>query len=209
MAEGGARPIGAAEVAGVADALADAFSDDPVFRWTARFDGDMTSRLRPMFTAMAKQRMKLDDPLLHGVPVGGDDEPGAAEVAAAALWYEPGRELSWDDAVASIPSALSCFRWGIVRGMRLNYLLENAHPSEPHYHLFAVGVRRESQGRGLGSEVLRPMLERCDDEGIAAYLENSKPRNEAFYARHGFEPLEPLPLPEGAPPLTPMLRWPR
>jgi hypothetical protein len=53
------------------------------------------------------------------------------------------------------------------------------------------------------------MLERCDDEGIAAYLENSKPRNEAFYARHGFEPLEPLPLPAGAPPLTPMLRSPR
>jgi GNAT superfamily N-acetyltransferase len=161
-----------------------------------------------MFTSMAKQRMKLDD-LLVCVAAGGDDEPGAAEVGAAALWYEPGRKLSWGDAVASAPSALSCFRWGIVRGMRLDSLLENAHPSEPHYYLFAVGVRQESQGRGLGSGVLGPMLERCDDEGIAAYLENSKPRNEPFYARHGFEPLEPLPLPDGAPPLTPMLRSPR
>lgn len=53
------------------------------------------------------------------------------------------------------------------------------------------------------------MLERGDEAGIAAYLENSKPRNEAFYARHGFEPRDPLPLPSGAPPLTPMLRRPR
>ena len=44
--------------------------------------------------------------------------------------------------------------------MRLLSATEKAHPEEPHYYLFAVGVRQESQGRGPGSEVIRPMLRR-------------------------------------------------
>ena len=60
----------------------------------------------------------------------------------------------------SLPSTLNCFRWGIGRVLRLLSATEKAHPEEPHYYLFAVGVRQESQGRGPGSEVIRPMLRR-------------------------------------------------
>ena len=64
-----------------------------------------------------------------------------------------------------------------------------------------------AQGRGLGSSVLAPVLGRCDDEGLGAYLESSKEENLAFYSRHGFEVTEEVQLP-GGPPVWLMWRDP-
>ena len=76
----------------------------------------------------------------------------------------------------------------------------------PHYYLFAVGVRKGAQGKGLGGRLIREGLARADAEGAPAYLENSNPKNTPLYERLGFRPTAPLPLPDGAPPLLGMLR---
>jgi hypothetical protein len=52
--------------------------------------------------------------------------------------------------------------------------------------------------------VLQPVLEQCDADGIAAYLESSKERNIDFYARHGFRVTGELHLPRGP---TMWLMW--
>jgi hypothetical protein len=51
------------------------------------------------------------------------------------------------------------------------------------------------------------VLERCDRDGIGAYLESSKPRNLDFYARFGFRSTGELSLPYG-PKMWPMWREP-
>jgi GNAT superfamily N-acetyltransferase len=86
--------------------------------------------------------------------------------------------------------------------------VERIHPKEPHWYLAVLGTDPEHQGHGIGSAVMTPVLERCDEEGIGAYLESSKERNLAFYGRHGFVAGEPVRL-RGAPPLWPMWRDPR
>jgi hypothetical protein len=53
--------------------------------------------------------------------------------------------------------------------------------------------------------VLRTMLEQCDHDGVAAYLESSKESNIDFYARHGFRVLDELRLLRG-PTMWPMWR---
>jgi len=70
-------------------------------------------------------------------------------------------------------------------------------PTEPHWYLSLLGTDPAQQGRGVGSALLRPILERCDAEGWPAYLESSKEANLAFYRRHGFEVVEALHLPAG------------
>ncbi len=55
---------------------------------------------------------------------------------------------------------------------------------------------------------MEPMLQRCDDEGVGAYLESSKERNVAFYGRHGFRVTRELRFPRG-PRLWLMWRDPR
>ena len=65
--------------------------------------------------------------------------------------------------------------------------LEKLHPSEPHYYLEFIGTDPAHQGKGMGTQLITPMVERCDTEGVPAYLESSNLRNVPFYARHGFE----------------------
>jgi GNAT superfamily N-acetyltransferase len=64
---------------------------------------------------------------------------------------------------------------------------------------------QERQGRGLGSELLAPVLRRCDREGVPAYLEASSVQSKRLYERHGFEARGVL-APAGGPTLWPMWR---
>ena len=52
------------------------------------------------------------------------------------------------------------------------------------------------------------VLERCDEEGIPAYLESSNARNVPFYRRHGFGVTTELQIPGGGPMLWLMWREP-
>ncbi len=92
------------------------------------------------------------------------------------------------------------------RILRVLAFLDTKHPHEPHYYLPFLGVEPASQGRGIGSALMRPILERCDREGMPAYLEASSERNRALYERHGFELIEEVRLPGGGPPMWRMWR---
>ena len=52
------------------------------------------------------------------------------------------------------------------------------------------------------------LLERCDADGMPAYLEATTQRNRALYLRHGFEDYGVIVLP-GGPPMWQMWREPQ
>jgi len=52
----------------------------------------------------------------------------------------------------------------------------------------------------------RSRLERCDKQGMAAYLESSNPQNVPLYEHFGFQVTGVLDLPKGAPAVTTMWR---
>jgi GNAT superfamily N-acetyltransferase len=87
--------------------------------------------------------------------------------------------------------------------------VEHHHPQTPHWYLAVLGTDPPEQGKGVGSSLLSPVLERCDEEALPAYLESSKEENVPFYARHGFEVTKTVDLPRGGPPLWLMWREPR
>jgi GNAT superfamily N-acetyltransferase len=86
--------------------------------------------------------------------------------------------------------------------------IEKLHPTEPHHYLAVLGTEPARQGEGLGSALIEPVLQICDRDEVPAYLESSKERNIAFYARHGFRVTGELRLPDG-PIVWPMWRDPR
>jgi GNAT superfamily N-acetyltransferase len=89
----------------------------------------------------------------------------------------------------------------------LQTLMELRHPRAPQYYVLVVGVVPELQGRGLGSALMRPTLDHCDEVGLPAYLEASSERSAALYERLGFRCHRELRL-GGSPPLRLMTRPP-
>ena len=48
------------------------------------------------------------------------------------------------------------------------------------WYLFNLSVKKEAQGKGIASKLMRPMLEFCDNEKMVAYLETNKESNVCF-----------------------------
>lgn len=73
-------------------------------------------------------------------------------------------------------------------------------PTEPHRFLGTMGVLPHRQREGLGTAVLRPVLDELDRIGTPACLETSALGNLTFYGHLGFEVIAHLDdLPAGAP----------
>jgi ribosomal protein S18 acetylase RimI-like enzyme len=107
-----------------------------------------------------------------------------------------------------LPSLAVITRRDLPRLIRTLNAIEAKHPHDLHYYLPVIGILPEWQGRGFGSALLRPMLERCDREQLPAYLEASSPRNRDLYERHGFEVVEEIHVAKDSPPMWPMRRPP-
>ena len=69
-------------------------------------------------------------------------------------------------------------------------------------------MRTALQGKGVGTALMQPTLERADSAGLPAYIEASTERSAALYERLGFVHLGAYELPEGGPPVWPMRRPP-
>lgn len=70
-----------------------------------------------------------------------------------------------------------------------NYAMNLKKDFTDHYdwYLYNLSIKQESQGKGIASKLLRPMLEFCDKEQMAAYLETNKEKNVGLYEHYGFE----------------------
>lgn len=87
----------------------------------------------------------------------------------------------------------------VSRAVGLEEIVFAHRPKEPHYYLSTLGTDPDYQGQGIGSTLMRPVLERCDAEKMPAYLESSKAKNTPFYSKHGFEITNEDKLPNGEP----------
>jgi GNAT superfamily N-acetyltransferase len=94
--------------------------------------------------------------------------------------------------------------------IKLLNALDKAHHAitAPHYYLAILGTDPLYQRMGAGSAALQPVLRRCDEEGLLAYLETQKEENIAYYVRHAFELIDKVEV-SGAPPVWTLSRQPR
>ncbi len=175
--------------------LGRAFADDPVWSWVIKKRGPLDARIGVFLGIAARVHLEHENVWMTA------DGRSATIWAPPKLWRIPPRSI-----VADMPRAL----WAV--GLRslpaLNALAETErrHPRGDHWYLAALGTDPDAQSRGLASAVLQPVLDRCDADGLGAYLESSKEANVPFYARHGFEVTDTIDLGRGGPRLWTMWR---
>jgi GNAT superfamily N-acetyltransferase len=178
-------------------ALARAFDDDPVMTWAFGRTPRRARRLRRFFTLEARRHR------LHGEVLTTDDREGAA------YWDSPDHwRVTWGQFLRQVPTFAPMIGARLPRVLRGLQAIEDAHPRQPHWYLAILGTDPPAQRQGVGASLLQPVLERCDAQGLGAYLESSKEANLAYYARFGFTVTGELTLPHG-PPMWPMWREPR
>lgn len=196
------RPAATSDRATLTDSMASAFSEDPLFRWFAGAGENepVEAKLRVVFGAFIKLELARDDHLVFA----SEDGVGVA------IWKHPNRwKMRTGDMFRVLPAMIRAFGTKTPRMMGALNTIEKVHPADEHYYLEALGTSQQMQSRGVGSAVLGHMLERCDAEGMPAYLESSNPQNVPFYARHGFKEAGEIALGKGAPTVTAMWRDPR
>lgn len=182
------------EAAACIDAITRAFFHDPAARWTWP-DPNVYEDVFPDFV-----RAFGGTAFAHSTAYFADDHAGAA------LWLPPGEHPDDEALGALLERTVPADRLPEVFGVFEQ--MAAFHPREPHWHLPLIGVRPQRQGKGLGAALLAPILERCDRQGAAAYLEATTPRNAKLYQRLGFEPVAAIPC-GSATVIVPMVRMPQ
>lgn len=188
--------ISEGDIPEVVETLAQGFFDDPIFRWWLPAEGRRKEILPEFFGLVVETYLP------------GGEIYRTGDGVAAAVWAPPGIESS-EEETAQFMSAV-----GEVTGeyaetaFEIFEALEAKHPTDSHSYLFLLAARPGFQGRGLGSALLREVLDGCDRTGVPAYLEATCADNRRLYERHGFVTTGEITV-RDSPPLYPMWREPR
>jgi GNAT superfamily N-acetyltransferase len=191
-----ARVATAADLTAVADTMAEAFYEDPVWSWAFP---DPERRLEQHRIVW---RFMIESALDYGWVWLTD------RCASASLWVPPGLpELRPDDEERVEPLLDELLGDGAARVLETFGRFDAAHPrDEPHYYLSLLGTHPDHSGRGLGMGLLADNLARIDAEGAPAFLESSNPANDHRYGRLGFVRCGEFELSEDGPTVTQMWR---
>jgi ribosomal protein S18 acetylase RimI-like enzyme len=174
------------EAPAVARTIARAFFDDPAY--IAMFP-DASKRI--------ERSARFLEKILRVVYFPKNDVWITDDARACATWAPPNEwHLTPRELLRLLPAA-EAFRAQSILALRMLHGIESKHPHTSHHYLAFLGVDPDAQGKGLGSAVLRPVLERCDARGGEAYLESTNPKNHAFYRRQGFVIGDTVALPRG------------
>lgn len=185
-----ARHALATDLPALETALAMAFADDPMIVWVTGL-ADRERRIEASAPGFFRPSLAAGIQRGHLYTVDG--------CGGAALWSPPDVRPFREDEGAAFGAAVHEHLGEAATGrlVTLGEFVGSHHPHDvAHFYLFLLGAAE--QGRGIGAAVIRPVLDRCDADGLPAYLESSSEQNLSFYARHGFRQLwEDRPTPDG------------
>jgi len=187
----------AADIDTLAEVLADAFYDDPIWSWLIPSDGTRREGLRRLFA------VQLD---IQGMATGSvwstSDLAGAVIATPPGKWRLPALPM-----LRNSGAYIRTFGTRFPRNLVYLLRMERLHLHGPHHYIPTVGVAPAFQGKGLGSALMAPTLELCDAQQLPAYIEASSERSAALYERLGFVTTSEMRVFD-SPPMRLMVRQP-
>ena len=189
------RVLGSADVAEAAALLARGFAEEPGNRVLFP-DADLRRTLAELVFTQQLQAT-LPYATAFGASIDG-------RLGGVAIWHAPEVMPTSVRAAVELAAGLTLRAPQLLRGLpALSAVLVRQGASMPWaalqrqgavaratdgptWHLAFLATDPELRGRGLARRLLEHVLDRCDEDGLAAWLETTDPVNPPLYARFGF-----------------------
>ena len=163
---------------------ADAYRDYPLHNW---FSGGKYDECASEMIMEISLRTMVDDAVIYA-----DSE----EINGFAVWIPMGFDGSKTLPFLANGGLKLILHSGLrIIGRLLTYEtyamnLKKEFTGNVDWYLYNLSVKKSAQGKGIASKLLKPMLEFCDEENIATYLETNKEINVSLYEHFGFRLLK-------------------
>lgn len=165
----------------LAEVAADAYWDYPLHNWFAKGKYDPTATRLIMRTSL---KTMTEDAVIYA-----DSE----ELNGFAAWLPHGFTGSktlpflYSGGLKLVAHSGPGIVGRLVAYENYAMNLKKACTNHNDWYLYNLSIRREAQGKGLASKLMRPMLELCDHEHMVSYLETNKEANVGLYQHYGYE----------------------
>ena len=169
------------EIERLADVAADAYQDYPLHNWltNGKYD-DTASKLIMQISLKTMTEdavIYADSEQLNGFAVWLPF--GFTGSKTLPFLFNGGLKLIFHSGLGIIDRLLTYENYAMN--------LKKEFTDNYDWYLYNLSVKKDAQGKGIASKLLRPMLQFCDDERMVAYLETNKQSNVGLYNHYGFE----------------------
>lgn len=181
MEEAGLYLVDPKEVERLADVAMDAYKDYPLHNWLS--NGRYDEKASKLIMLISLKTMTKDAVIYADSP----------EMNGFAIWLPFGFEGSktMPFLMNGALKLIAHSGFGIL-GRMITYenfamKLKKKYTDNVDWYLYNLSIKKDAQGKGIASKLMKPMLEFCDQEAMQCYLETNKESNVPLYEHYGFE----------------------
>jgi hypothetical protein len=179
------RELRLADVRRATQVIAQAFVNDPLFAYILPLRRTRIRTLQKSFRAYGTINIQNR----RGFGVG---EP----LVGIAFWLEPeipDVSIYVKSTVLFIPLRLTLYPIGYfwVKGIiKQTDLLHQKYARKPHYYLDNIAVLPGEQGKSISSRLIRPFLDKADENKLSVYTDTVTWKNVSLYEHFGCKCME-------------------
>jgi hypothetical protein len=166
----------------VVNILCKSFDDNKSVNYIIKQDRKRARRLRRLMEYSFEICYRFGDVILS------DNKKGCA-----LLVMPDKRKTTFKSILLDAKLALTCIGLsGIKKAMERESRINKVHPDQPIYYLWFIGVDTKSQSMGIGSGLLKEVINQSIIRNRPIYLETSTIKNLPWYQKFGFTIFEEI-----------------
>jgi ribosomal protein S18 acetylase RimI-like enzyme len=162
---------------GIVELLARSFDTNQSVNYIIRQDANRPARMRVLMQYSFDMCYRFGDVFLS------EDRK-----ACALVLYPDKKKTNFQSILLDVGLIICCIGLrNIKKALAREAAIKRLQPREAMYYLWFIGVAPEDQYKGIGSRLMRDIIQDSSDKGRPIYLETSTLNNLPWYKKFGFE----------------------